>query len=98
MWAGGKTRLLKHYKSHLPTTFKKYHEPFFGGGAMFLWAYKENPKASFYINDINEHIMGIYTAIKDDCERFCALMDKFQNIIFSYEDGFQWSVATKCQH
>ena len=80
MWAGGKTRMKKHYETHLPDTFEKYHEPFFGGGAMFLWAYKKNPNASFYINDINEHIMGIYTAIKDDCERFCEIMNKFQTI------------------
>ena len=80
MWAGGKTRMKKRYKPYLPDTVEKYHEPFFGGGAMFLWAYQQNPSASFYINDINKHIMGIYRAIKEDCDRFCTAMDKFQSI------------------
>lgn len=79
MWAGGKTKLLEKYKPHLPESFDSYHEPFFGGGAMFLWAYKKNPHAKFYINDINSDIMKIYEVIRDDPTNFCALMDKFQS-------------------
>jgi len=76
MWAGGKTRMLKKYADLLEeVTFDKYIEPFFGGGAMFIWAYKRNPKAEFIINDINPGIMNIYSAIKDDCGSFTKVMD-----------------------
>ena len=70
MWAGGKTRLIKKYKEKevLPDSFDKYIEPFVGAGAMFIWAYEQNPNASFVLNDSNESIMGIYRAIKKDAE------------------------------
>jgi DNA adenine methylase len=78
MWAGGKKKLLKDYAPHLPEEFANYCEPFFGGGAMFTWAYNKQPNAHFYINDINEHIIGIYRAVRDDVELFCDYMDKYQ--------------------
>jgi len=78
MWAGGKKKLLKDYAPHLPEEFASYCEPFFGGGAMFTWAYDKQPNAHFYINDINEHIIGIYRAVRDDVDLFCDYMDKYQ--------------------
>lgn len=80
MWAGGKKKLLKKYNPHLPEKFDSYHEPFFGGGAMFVWAYDKNPDANFYINDINEHIIGIYKAVRNDVETFCMHTDRLQRI------------------
>ena len=44
MWAGGKTKLIdNHYGPFLPERFDKYHEPFFGGGAMFILGIQANP-------------------------------------------------------
>ena len=65
-WAGGKNKMLKKYAPYLPKTFDKYVEPFLGAGAMFVWAYKQNPNAEFVLNDANESIMQIYQAIKYD--------------------------------
>jgi len=76
MWAGGKTKMIKKYGDHLPESFDRYIEPFFGGGAMFVWAYKKNPDATFVLNDLNASIMAIYTAIKDDVESFIKKMDE----------------------
>jgi DNA adenine methylase len=70
IWAGGKNRMLKKYAGCLPSTFDKYIEPFFGGGAMFVWAYNKNPDAQFVINDVNESIISIYREIKNDLEPF----------------------------
>ena len=77
MWAGGKTRLLKKYKEKevLPGSFDHYMEPFLGAGAMFIWAYAQNPSATFVLNDSNESIMAIYAAVKDDCSAFMTRMD-----------------------
>ena len=66
MWAGGKSKVLKDIEPHLPKQFSTYVEPFFGGGAMFIWAYKKNPEATFIINDVNHYIMEIYSNIKND--------------------------------
>lgn len=79
MWAGGKTKMLKHYKPYLPKTFSTYIEPFFGGGAMFIEAYRKNPQANFVINDVNESIVSIYEAIKNDCDAFVVKMDELSS-------------------
>mgnify|MGYP003964422813 FL=1 len=75
MWAGGKTKMLEKYEPYLPKSFKGYCEPFLGGGAMFIWAYKANPNAKFILNDVNEPIINIYRAIKDDNDKFCSTLD-----------------------
>ncbi len=75
MWAGGKSKMVKHYKPHLPKTFDTYIEPFFGGGAMFIQAQSINPNASFVINDVNPDIVAIYEVIKNDCDKFIQRMD-----------------------
>jgi len=37
IWAGGKTKMMKHYEDLFPSNeIESYSEPFFGGGAMLL--------------------------------------------------------------
>lgn len=79
MWAGGKNKMLEKYGPYLPNKFDKYIEPFFGGGAMFIWAYNKCPDAEFVINDLNENIIGIYSAVKNDCEKFLNKVDELQS-------------------
>jgi len=78
MWAGGKNKMLKKYTPHLPDEFDKYVEPFFGGGAMFIWAYKKNPDAAFVLNDNNPNIVAIYRAIKSDLDVFKVRLDALE--------------------
>lgn len=78
MWAGGKSKMIKHHKEHFPEHFDKYHEPFFGGGAVFMHIKNARPDVKCYINDINPHIIGIYLSIRDDLESFCKEVDKLQ--------------------
>lgn len=79
MWAGGKTKMLKHYQPHLPQSFSTYVEPFFGGGANLIAAHAINPNANFVINDSNEFIIGIYLAIKNDVDCFTTFLDDLTN-------------------
>ncbi len=71
MYAGGKTKLLKHYRpifENLPDS-GTYVEPFFGGGAVFsvLGAHKRS-----FVNDVNTELMGIYEAVRDNPDVFIA--------------------------
>jgi len=75
MWAGGKTRMLKKYTEYLPDEVEHYVEPFLGAGAMFVWAYQKNPEATFVLNDYNESIMNIYTAVRNDVNAFAEKLD-----------------------
>jgi DNA adenine methylase len=100
MWAGGKTKMLKHYAGLLPTEFGSYVEPFFGGGAMFIWAYKKNPNATFIINDVNPSIMNIYSAIKNDVDRFLDKLDSLDTrfIPLSKEDRGKFYFDLRHEH
>ena len=76
IWAGGKSKMLKHYKPFMPDDVKTYCEPFFGGGAMYINVInKHNPK-ELIINDINSDIVRIYKTIKSDCEDFTKVLDE----------------------
>jgi len=88
MWAGGKSKMMKHYEAYLPKAFDTYVEPFFGGGATLLTAYKINPKANIVINDVNQFITGIYDSIKNDVVAFTAKLDLLssQYLVLNKED------------
>lgn len=79
MWAGGKNKMIPKYQAApgIPLSgYDTYVEPFFGGGAMMIYIYKNNPNVKrFVMNDINPEIVGIYTAIKNDVEAFIERME-----------------------
>lgn len=80
MWAGGKSKMLKHYRKYLPTKINKYYEPFFGGGAMFIEVALNNPNAEMFINDINQDIMEIYHSIKTSPTKFIEVVSEYERI------------------
>jgi DNA adenine methylase len=63
-WAGGKGQLLGEILRRFPQTFRRYHEPFLGGGAVFFGL---TPSRAT-ISDINHELVDTYSAIKDDVE------------------------------
>jgi DNA adenine methylase len=79
IWAGGKNKMLKKYQEQpgIPLTgYDTYCEPFFGGGAMMLWVYKNSPTVKrFVLNDVNSEIIGIYRAIRDSVSEFKTRMN-----------------------
>lgn len=66
-WAGGKTRLLKHYAPIFPNMedFSHYVEPFFGGGAVF-GSLVDSFKGKSFVNDSNAELVGVLRAVKND--------------------------------
>ena len=67
--------MLRHYGPLLPVSYSTYCEPFFGGGAMFAHIKNSNPNMTCYINDVNQGIVNIYKAIRDDVTRFLDILD-----------------------
>lgn len=63
-WAGGKTQLLPHIFARFPATFRRYHEPFLGGGAVF---FSLQPKVGL-LSDVNEDLVATYKAIQNNVE------------------------------
>ena len=100
MWAGGKTKLLKHYQPYLPSYVTHYHEPFFGGGAMFIYVMKRYRPEYVLINDINPDIMRIYRMIRDNHSQFIKHMEEYQEkyIPLSKEDRKKYYFEVRHAH
>ena len=68
-WVGGKQQLLSQFEQYFPANFKRYIEPFVGGGAVFFHiAQKYEVIKHFYLIDINEDLVNCYNAIKNDVQ------------------------------
>lgn len=62
-WAGGKTKLLPEIRARLPEDFHDltYHEPFLGGGSVFLGL---EPKSAV-LSDVNLGLINVYRHVRD---------------------------------
>jgi DNA adenine methylase len=75
-WAGGKSWLLKHIDSILPENgYNTYHEPFLGGGSVFLAL---NPKAAF-LSDLNGELIETYCTLKESPEEIINCLRHYKN-------------------
>jgi len=63
-WAGGKRQLLPAIRPLVPSKFKRYYEPFIGGGAVFFDLMPQNA----VINDLNQDLINCYLIVKDHSE------------------------------
>lgn len=71
MWAGGKSKMIKHYADHLPVTLPEggYAEPFAGGAALFAHLRRTRPHAPAALGDVNAEGMGLYAEVRDAPDR-----------------------------
>ena len=74
-WAGGKSSLLKVLVRYFPTEFKRYHEPFIGGGAVWLALCQGVPAV---INDVNSELIELYNSLKVEPARLQSKLDEIQ--------------------
>lgn len=82
-WAGGKRALLSRLVASLPGTFRNYHEPFLGGGALFweLANRKRRGLLSFeqaYLSDSNADLMLTYRVVRDDLQGLIARLKELR--------------------
>lgn len=73
-WPGGKEKELKYILPNIPT-FKRYFEPFVGGGSVFM----AMTAKEYFINDFSTELISLYNSIASSDERFfwyAELMDK----------------------
>ena len=70
-YVGGKGQLIEELLKHVPKTFKDYHEPMVGGGALY-WALVRGGHLvgkSVALADTNEALIQTYQEIRNDPER-----------------------------
>ncbi|UAY51283.1 DNA adenine methylase [Ferruginibacter albus] len=76
-WAGGKRWLLKDLPRLLPEkSFKNFHEPFLGGGAIFFFL---EPKKKSFLSDLNKELIETYHSVQDDIENVISDLLSFKN-------------------
>lgn len=71
-WVGGKRQLMSEIVKYKPQTYKKFIEPFVGGGSVFMEL--QNPKT--IINDFNSELINTYVTIKDNVDELIKELEK----------------------
>jgi len=66
-WAGGKRQLLPSLTKLLPK-FNAYHEPFLGGGALYLKLYNDELIKKAYLTDYNKHLVLACDIVKNNLD------------------------------
>jgi len=79
-WPGGKRNLLKHIYPILPFTFRRYYEPFFGGGALFFALQPQHSSLS----DCNLDLINCYKQVRDYPYRVIEKLKELNNSESSY--------------
>ena len=80
-WAGGKRQLIPIIREMIPKDYKRYYEPFFGGGALF---FELQPRKAV-INDFNPFLINVYKQIKANAEQLCEMLADFELLYNSKE-------------
>lgn len=73
-WAGGKRKLVDIIIHSAPVSFKRYLEPFVGGGSVALalgWQ-------RMLLSDSNPELMNTYQVVRDDLDALLPLLDEHQ--------------------
>jgi len=72
-WAGGKRQLLDELHARFPHSYEHFHEPFFGGGALFFDLEPNNGT----INDTNSRLINFYKQVRDHPEDLITCLRSF---------------------
>lgn len=74
-WAGGKTQMLNDLLPKVPSSYGKYIEPFFGGGAMFFALQPKNA----IIADSNPELINLYREVAANIDEVIRYLRKYEN-------------------
>lgn len=72
-WAGGKRELVPELKARFPEEWNSFHEPMFGGGALFF-----NLETGRTINDTNTRLASFYCVVKEQPEELIERCKEFK--------------------
>ena len=74
-WAGGKTQMLNDLLPKVPSSYGRYIEPFFGGGALFFALRPENA----IIADSNPDLVNMYRQVANNLDDVIDYLKKYKN-------------------
>ncbi len=77
-WVGGKRQLLPELTKAVEAagTFRHYHEPFLGGGALFFSLARTGQiKARSFLSDANKNLIDAYRGVRDHAQAVIELLE-----------------------
>lgn len=94
-WAGGKTQMLGELIPKVPTSYGRYIEPFFGGGAMFFALQPENA----VIADSNPELINMYRQVASHVEDVIKYLRTYENTseMFYAVRSLEWTALPKAE-
>ncbi len=94
-WAGGKTQMLGDLLPKVPTSYRRYIEPFFGGGAMFFALQPENA----IIADSNPELINMYQKVAGQVEDVIQCLKRYENTseMFYAVRSQEWTALSKAE-
>jgi len=75
-WAGGKSWMIESVKQLMPQNYNSYHEPFVGGGSVFINVGRN--KKSF-ISDVNAELINFYFQVKMNLDQLLNKIGEYSN-------------------
>ena len=84
-YRGGKSREIPRFLQYIPDDFKRYIEPFLGGGATYFYIEPDNA----ILNDINTRLMTFYTQLRDQYPKMRIQLDELQRLYEKNQDAFK---------
>lgn len=94
-WAGGKTQMLGDLIPKVPTSYGRYIEPFFGGGAMFFALQPENA----VVADSNPELINMYCQVADHVDDVINYLKEYENTseMFYAVRSLEWTSLPKAE-
>lgn len=88
-WAGGKTQMLNDLLPKVPSSYGRYIEPFFGGGALFFALQPENA----IIADSNPELVNMYRQVANNLDDVIDYLKKYKNTseMFYQVRALEWT-------
>lgn len=74
-WAGGKRQLLDKLYARFPEDYNHFHEPFFGGGALFF----DLEPGNGTINDTNPRLVNFYEQVRDNPKDLIKRLNSYED-------------------
>jgi len=96
-WVGGKGQLLGPLLEQVDRAapFRRYHEPFVGGGALFFELFRTGrlPRTQAYLSDNNENLICTYRAVRDDVDRVIRMLKRHKA---KHNEDYYYEIRSLC--
>ena len=79
-WPGGKRALVKRIAEYIPNRYRRYFEPFIGGGALFFHL----QPGDALISDLNPRLTECYSIVRDDPDAVVRALRRHRNTETDY--------------